>query len=218
MCFLTCSVFLFHQLPHMPHINECLMKRSLKPTDLRDMTLGQLQVIVNDLHSQIESELTTHKHTLACKWARQQMGKNMHMHPDPSVDVKVLLYMLVSSKKCRVCASPRRLLLLLCTDQWPWCCVMNNSSSYIKQLKKIPFSPNWWATFYLLDRVSPQNCFCWSYVFSGIVEGTVVEAYDVRTTTATVVGLSTVIMVLIPAQSYWYICGFVSSPCGSLQV
>ncbi|XP_009950239.1 PREDICTED: schwannomin-interacting protein 1-like, partial [Leptosomus discolor] len=43
------------QLPHMPHISECLMKRSLKPTDLRDMTIGQLQVIVNDLHSQIES-------------------------------------------------------------------------------------------------------------------------------------------------------------------
>ncbi|XP_071668850.1 schwannomin-interacting protein 1 isoform X2 [Patagioenas fasciata] len=42
-------------LPHMPHISECLMKRSLKPTDLRDMTIGQLQVIVNDLHSQIES-------------------------------------------------------------------------------------------------------------------------------------------------------------------
>ncbi|XP_019729835.1 schwannomin-interacting protein 1 isoform X1 [Hippocampus comes] len=42
-------------LPHMPHISECLMKRSLKPADLRDMTLGQLQVIVNDLHSQIES-------------------------------------------------------------------------------------------------------------------------------------------------------------------
>ncbi|XP_051965945.1 schwannomin-interacting protein 1 isoform X1 [Xyrauchen texanus] len=41
-------------LPHMPHISECLMKRSLKHTDLRDMTLGQLQVIVNDLHSQIE--------------------------------------------------------------------------------------------------------------------------------------------------------------------
>ncbi|XP_043114784.1 schwannomin-interacting protein 1 isoform X2 [Puntigrus tetrazona] len=41
-------------LPHMPHISECLMKRSLKPADLRDMTLGQLQVIVNDLHSQIE--------------------------------------------------------------------------------------------------------------------------------------------------------------------
>lgn len=38
------------------------MKRSLKPTDLRDMTLGQLQVIVNDLHSQIESEFT-HTHT-----------------------------------------------------------------------------------------------------------------------------------------------------------
>ncbi|KAM6258073.1 schwannomin-interacting protein 1 isoform 4-T4 [Porphyrio hochstetteri] len=43
------------QLPHMPHISECLMKRNLKPTDLRDMTIGQLQVIVNDLHSQIES-------------------------------------------------------------------------------------------------------------------------------------------------------------------
>ncbi|OWK52097.1 Schwannomin-interacting protein 1 [Lonchura striata] len=43
-------------LPHMPHISECLMKRSLKPTDLRDMTIGQLQVIVNDLHSQIESK------------------------------------------------------------------------------------------------------------------------------------------------------------------
>nr|XP_033814590.1 schwannomin-interacting protein 1-like isoform X2 [Geotrypetes seraphini] len=42
-------------LPHMPHISECLMKRSLKPSDLRDMTIGQLQVIVNDLHSQIES-------------------------------------------------------------------------------------------------------------------------------------------------------------------
>ncbi|KAM6258071.1 schwannomin-interacting protein 1 isoform 2-T2 [Porphyrio hochstetteri] len=42
-------------LPHMPHISECLMKRNLKPTDLRDMTIGQLQVIVNDLHSQIES-------------------------------------------------------------------------------------------------------------------------------------------------------------------
>lgn len=47
---------LYLQLPHMPHISECLMKRSLKPTDLRDMTLGQLQVIVNDLHSQIESK------------------------------------------------------------------------------------------------------------------------------------------------------------------
>ncbi|XP_062354937.1 schwannomin-interacting protein 1 isoform X2 [Cinclus cinclus] len=41
-------------LPHMPHISECLMKRSLKPADLRDMTVGQLTVIVNDLHSQIE--------------------------------------------------------------------------------------------------------------------------------------------------------------------
>lgn len=47
---------LYPQLPHMPHISECLMKRSLKPTDLRDMTIGQLQVIVNDLHSQIESK------------------------------------------------------------------------------------------------------------------------------------------------------------------
>ncbi|KAJ8271124.1 hypothetical protein GJAV_G00123010 [Gymnothorax javanicus] len=42
-------------LPHLPHIGECLMKRRLRPIDLRDMSLGQLQVIVNDLHSQIES-------------------------------------------------------------------------------------------------------------------------------------------------------------------
>jgi hypothetical protein len=48
------------QLPHLPHISECLMKRSLKPADLRDMTIGQLQVIVNDLHSQIESKWETY--------------------------------------------------------------------------------------------------------------------------------------------------------------
>ncbi|KAJ8274186.1 hypothetical protein COCON_G00088110 [Conger conger] len=42
-------------LPHLPHISECLMKRSIRPIDLRDMSFGQLQVIVNDLHSQIES-------------------------------------------------------------------------------------------------------------------------------------------------------------------
>ncbi|XP_027012635.1 schwannomin-interacting protein 1 isoform X1 [Tachysurus fulvidraco] len=41
-------------LPHMPHISESLMKRSLRPVDLRDMCLGQLQVITNDLHSQIQ--------------------------------------------------------------------------------------------------------------------------------------------------------------------
>lgn len=64
-CTLCLCVF-SRQLPHMPHISECLMKRSLKPTDLRDMTLGQLQVIVNDLHSQIESELTTNTPTVQC--------------------------------------------------------------------------------------------------------------------------------------------------------
>ncbi|KTG02004.1 hypothetical protein cypCar_00032795 [Cyprinus carpio] len=53
-------------LPHMPHISECLMKRSLKPTDLRDMTLGQLQVIVNDLHSQIEGTTHTPVSILVC--------------------------------------------------------------------------------------------------------------------------------------------------------
>ncbi|XP_062409779.1 schwannomin-interacting protein 1-like [Sardina pilchardus] len=42
-------------LPHLPHIGESLMKRSLRPGDLRDMSLGQLQVITNDLHSQIQS-------------------------------------------------------------------------------------------------------------------------------------------------------------------
>lgn len=41
-------------LPHLPHISESLMKRSLRPMDLRDMSLGQLQVITNDLHSQIQ--------------------------------------------------------------------------------------------------------------------------------------------------------------------
>lgn len=52
----------------MPHISECLMKRSLKPTDLRDMTLGQLQVIVNDLHSQIESEWQRRWETKGVVW------------------------------------------------------------------------------------------------------------------------------------------------------
>uniref|UniRef100_A0A4W4FIP0 Schwannomin interacting protein 1 C-terminal domain-containing protein n=1 Tax=Electrophorus electricus TaxID=8005 RepID=A0A4W4FIP0_ELEEL len=41
-------------LPHLPHISESLMKRSLRPIDLREMSLGQLQVITNDLHSQIQ--------------------------------------------------------------------------------------------------------------------------------------------------------------------
>lgn len=53
------------QLPHMPHISECLMKRNLKPADLRDMTIGQLQVIVNDLHSQIESKWSLFNYPLA---------------------------------------------------------------------------------------------------------------------------------------------------------
>ncbi|KAG5285970.1 hypothetical protein AALO_G00009560 [Alosa alosa] len=42
-------------LPHLPHISESLMKRTLRPGDMRDMSLGQLQVITNDLHSQIQS-------------------------------------------------------------------------------------------------------------------------------------------------------------------
>ncbi|KAF3858315.1 hypothetical protein F7725_011516 [Dissostichus mawsoni] len=42
-------------LPHLPHINESLMKRNLRRGDMRDMSLGQLQVITNDLHSQIQS-------------------------------------------------------------------------------------------------------------------------------------------------------------------
>ncbi|XP_051552847.1 schwannomin-interacting protein 1-like [Myxocyprinus asiaticus] len=41
-------------LPHLPHISESLMKRNLRPVDMRDMSLGQLQVITNDLHSQIQ--------------------------------------------------------------------------------------------------------------------------------------------------------------------
>uniref|UniRef100_UPI00358DE749 schwannomin-interacting protein 1 isoform X4 n=1 Tax=Myxine glutinosa TaxID=7769 RepID=UPI00358DE749 len=42
-------------LPNLQHISENLMKHSLKTADLEDMTIGQLQVIVNDLHSQIEN-------------------------------------------------------------------------------------------------------------------------------------------------------------------
>lgn len=57
----------------MPHISECLMKRSLKPTDLRDMTVGQLQVIVNDLHSQIESKSVTFVY-----WTLAFKGRNEH--------------------------------------------------------------------------------------------------------------------------------------------
>lgn len=44
------------QLPHLPHISEGLMKRKLRRGDMRDMSLGQLQVITNDLHAQIQSE------------------------------------------------------------------------------------------------------------------------------------------------------------------
>ncbi|CDQ67786.1 unnamed protein product [Oncorhynchus mykiss] len=44
-----------NKLPHLPHISEGLMKRSLRRGDMRDMSLGQLQVITNDLHSQIQS-------------------------------------------------------------------------------------------------------------------------------------------------------------------
>lgn len=44
------------QLPHLPHISEGLVKWNLKHGDMRDMSLGQLQVITNDLHSQIQSE------------------------------------------------------------------------------------------------------------------------------------------------------------------
>lgn len=97
-----CVWVFFFQLPHMPHISECLMKRSLKPTDLRDMTLGQLQVIVNDLHSQIESEFKTHtSHWPLLRIAEMSKRAYGEKHayaywPLPfTVDVKVLLYMLV---------------------------------------------------------------------------------------------------------------------------
>ncbi|MEQ2224571.1 IQCJ-SCHIP1 readthrough transcript protein, partial [Ilyodon furcidens] len=42
-------------LPHLPHISEGLVKWNLKRGDMRDMSLGQLQVITNDLHSQIQN-------------------------------------------------------------------------------------------------------------------------------------------------------------------
>ncbi|XP_012731957.1 schwannomin-interacting protein 1 isoform X2 [Fundulus heteroclitus] len=42
-------------LPHLPHISEGLVKWNLRRGDMRDMSLGQLQVITNDLHSQIQN-------------------------------------------------------------------------------------------------------------------------------------------------------------------
>ncbi|XP_072297551.1 schwannomin-interacting protein 1-like isoform X1 [Eucyclogobius newberryi] len=42
-------------LPNLPHVSEGLMKRTLRRGDMRDMNLGQLQVITNDLHSQVQS-------------------------------------------------------------------------------------------------------------------------------------------------------------------
>lgn len=49
-------LFTHTQLPHLPHISEGLMKRNLRRGDMRDMSLGQLQVITNDMHAQIQSE------------------------------------------------------------------------------------------------------------------------------------------------------------------
>uniref|UniRef100_A0A7N8XNA4 Uncharacterized LOC113134636 n=1 Tax=Mastacembelus armatus TaxID=205130 RepID=A0A7N8XNA4_9TELE len=42
-------------LPHLPHIIEGLLKRNLRRGDMKDMSLGQLQFITNDLISQIKS-------------------------------------------------------------------------------------------------------------------------------------------------------------------
>lgn len=44
------------QLPHLPHISEGLVRRNLRRGDMRDMSLGQLQVISNDFHAQIQGE------------------------------------------------------------------------------------------------------------------------------------------------------------------
>lgn len=53
---LNLCLFTYAQLPHLPHISEGLMKRNLRRGDMRDMSLGQLQVITNDMHAQIQSE------------------------------------------------------------------------------------------------------------------------------------------------------------------
>ena len=162
------------------------MKRSLKPTDLRDMTVGQLQVIVNDLHSQIESEWThTPMQYSKCrhrvselyfqlqKWARKKMGKNIHAYwPLPcSVDVKVLVYMLVSSKNCTKSQLPQSIYWYH-TVHWSLYSGMNNLSSYIKLLQK---SPQVQASFYLQNRFSLQNLFCWClniFLAEGKIAGT----------------------------------------------
>lgn len=141
--FLSCRrryhcVFLFClQLPHMPHISECLMKRSLKPTDLRDMTLGQLQVIVNDLHSQIESECVAHMRKPLTsiffeyqKWARRQMGKNTLTHTDPYPLQWMWKYFYASQFKglYLLIASPEHLPLPQYKVHWSWYSGMNNFS------------------------------------------------------------------------------------------
>lgn len=135
------------------------MKRSLKPTDLRDMTLGQLQVIVNDLHSQIESELTKHTHThterererespistFNCRNEQEsKWGKNMHIHTDPYPLQWMWKYGYIYYFKelYQLTASPEHLLLPHCTDHWSWYSGMNNLSSYIKQLQKSPWVQN----------------------------------------------------------------------------
>lgn len=160
------------------------MKRSLKPTDLRDMTLGQLQVIVNDLHSQIESELTTHTHTLMqCR--TYILYTHTHIHTklltSPfngrneqdnkwgitctciltltifSECESTFIYVSHFKELYQFPVSPEHLLLPHCAHHWSWCSMMNNLSFYKKTAAKFPMSPTRWASFYFQNRLSPSN-------------------------------------------------------------
>lgn len=130
------------------------MKRSLKPTDLRDMTLGQLQVIVNDLHSQIESELTTHTRTHTqsltsiLSFAEMSKRANGEKHADAywplllSGCESTFIYVSQFKELYQFRASPEHLLSLHCTDHWSCYPGMNNLSSNIRQLQKSPWVQN----------------------------------------------------------------------------
>lgn len=95
--------------------------------------------------------------------------------------------MLVSSKNWAVKASPDHLLLPLCTDHWSWYSMMNNLSSYIKELRKTPWVQNdEQGSTYKTDFPFRKVFCCW-FIFSGKAERTIAATCDVTTTTATVV-------------------------------
>lgn len=148
----------------MPHISECLMKRSLKPTDLRDMTLGQLQVIVNDLHSQIESEHKTHTVTdlflELAEMSNRAYGEKTRsciLTPTLCSGCESTFIHVRHFKGLRLfTASPERLLLPQCTDHCSCHLGMNNISFYWKRLQESPWVQKHELVF-TYKRLSPHD-------------------------------------------------------------